>query len=80
MSNRAAFSVLFAIVCGVALGGSPSPDLAPRRPSPFVKNVGQLPPDVLYYASVPGGRIFVRADGLVFQFVEAGADQPPPSG
>jgi PKD repeat protein len=37
----------------------------------FVKNMGQYPPDILYYADLQGGRLYIRAADIVFQFVEA---------
>ena len=36
----------------------------------FVKNVGQLDPEILYYGDFQQGRIYVRQGDIVFQFIE----------
>jgi hypothetical protein len=46
----------------------------------FIKNAGQLPCDVLYYADVRGGRLYLRERDIVFQFVESSRNpQLPPT-
>jgi len=44
----------------------------------FVKNIGQLPCDILYYADIQGGRLCIRQNDLVFQFIER-SQKPYPS-
>jgi hypothetical protein len=36
----------------------------------FVQNLGQLSPDILYYSDIPQGRLYVRQNDIVFQFIE----------
>ena len=43
----------------------------------FIKNAGQLPCDVLYYADVRGGRFYLRERDIVFQFVESSRKPQP---
>ena len=44
--------------------------LAADGPLRFIENRGQLNHEVLYYADVPGGTVYLHKDKLVFLFVE----------
>lgn len=39
-------------------------------PNFFVKNIGQYPEEILYYADIPEGRLWVRDGSLVIQLLE----------
>jgi hypothetical protein len=46
---------------------APRPGVRPVQASYFVKNVGQYPAEVLYYADFAGGRLYVRRHDVVLQ-------------
>jgi gliding motility-associated-like protein len=44
----------------------------PKYPLRFLENKGQVHSDVLYYADIPGGKIYLKKDQLLFLFVDYG--------
>lgn len=62
-------SISFIITC-TAIAGDERP-ITCKQGNYFIQNVGQLDdPSILYYSDIPAGRICVRQDDIVFQFVE----------
>jgi len=44
----------------------------PKYPLRFLENKGQVHSDILYYADIPGGKIYLKKDQLLFLFVDYG--------
>ena len=63
----------------------------PKYPLRFLENKGQVHSDILYYADIPGGKIYLKKDQLLFLFIDYGnlvkghteqeheIDDPPPN-
>jgi len=47
-----------------------------KLPLCFVANRGQTDASVLYYAGIPGGRVYITANGLVFDLIEKNTTSP----
>jgi hypothetical protein len=71
MSRIARALLLILLLSPAPAGGAASIVLPPVEG--FVRNAGQAPGEVLYYAAVPGGALFLTRDALILDSWAAGA-------